>query len=141
MSKYKVISTEFRQAEHLIAALKECGVSFETCKDLRSPSLNLIGYQNDVRPEMASIVIRKDEVNRIRKGYASNDIGFSWNGKEFAAIVSEFDQGQDVVRELMTNLRKVYAHRAVLAQARARGYTTQEHRLPDGSIQIQLIKR
>src|SRR5271166_5289645 len=88
MSKYTENPTAFKDknalVECLIARFGKDGVSV-----LETPA-HLYGYQNDIRPELADIIIRRQYV-----GGASNDIGFKRDASgQYHAIISEFDASQ-----------------------------------------------
>lgn len=93
MSKYREIKTEFRTLESLIRALHDIDAKYEIAEDPTQPGLPLYGYKQDIRPERASIVLRRDWVNKHWSMGLSNDIGFAWNGSEYSAIISEYDSG------------------------------------------------
>lgn len=138
MSKYKEIKTEFRNLISLLKALEDIGYpasKLEISQD-KSPSISLYGYQGDVRPEQASIVIRRQHV-----GHVSNDVGFAWDGKTFQAIVSEYDSGPTVFGNKLKRLAQQYAYHEVKRHAKMNGYTTQEIQQGDGSIRLVLQKR
>lgn len=150
MSKYKLIQTEYRNFASLKKALADLNIPFEEAANPTQPTMEMYGYQNDLRPQRASIVIRRDWLNknwsqwqlgsRINPG-ASNDIGFAWNGSQFAALVSEYDQDQNGVVAGLQKLQQRYAFHEVNRQARAKGYTVRESRTVDGAIEMVLVRR
>jgi hypothetical protein len=134
MSVYKEIRTEFRNRESLLAAFKELGIPVET-----SPgnTIGLYGYHNDLRPEKASVVVRRQHV-----GSASNDLGFAWDAENnvFKAIISEYDThagGRDIVNRL----KQPYAKQEINRQAKARGYMVHEIKDASGAIRLTLRAR
>lgn len=133
MSKYKKIETEFRSLDSLKKALSDLDITFEIAADPKIPSLHLIGYRGDTRPEQASVVIRRAQVNRFSGG-ASNDIGFAWDGNCYAAIVSDFDSMASA--KLTSQIKQRYALHELRRQARAQGYSMTEKYMPDGTIRL-----
>jgi len=86
VSHFVQCQTEFRDAEALIAALVECG--FEPSQtEGHAEAAPLFGYQGDVRPQKAHVVIRRQHV-----GSGANDVGWERqpNGT-FKAWIGEFD--------------------------------------------------
>lgn len=144
MSKYKQISTEFRNLETLKSALSEMGVPYEVAAAPKTPSLSLIGYHGDIRPEKASLVIRREWLNKHWSNNggnylgASNDIGFAWDGKQFTAIVSEYDSGREGVIAGLKALRQKYAVKELTRKARETGRTVTETTLSDGTVRLEL---
>ena len=55
MSAYKKITCNLTDKHSLIKALEVLGFEVET---FETP-MNLLGYRNDVRPEVANIIVRK----------------------------------------------------------------------------------
>lgn len=138
MSKYKEIKTEFRNEKSLMKALEDIGYpaeKLEISQD-KKPTIQLVGYHGDLRPERASIVIRRKYV-----GGWSNDVGFMWDGKTFQAIVSEYDSTPSVFGIKMQKLTQRYAYHEVKRHAKMNGYTTREVNQEDGSIRLVLQKR
>ncbi len=104
MSAYKEFdSIKFLNADCLVAALKELGFQPEV-----GATLGLYGYKGDLRPEVAQIVIRRQQI-----GAMSNDVGFRWAGQGFIPIVSEFDSGR-FNETWFSRLQEAYAKHAVL---------------------------
>lgn len=142
MSKYKVIETEFRNLETLCQVLDEMGVVYEKAPVPTEPSISMIGYHGDTRPEKGSIVIRRAYVNKHWSGGVSNDIGFAWNGQAYGLIISEYDSGVQKTNQAVNQMKQTYQAKEFASQAIRRGLNvdTQE-RLPDGSIRLVLRKR
>ncbi len=77
MSKYKQIVTQFKNVESLKKALEDVGFAgIEVAPNPKEPSLTLVGFLSDARPEKASLRIPRRYV-----GHLSNDVGFAWNPK------------------------------------------------------------
>ena len=139
MSKYKLIQTEYKNLSSLLKALADIGFTKDKIKvatDPKVPSLHLIGYQNDRRPELASIVLPKMWV-----GSASNDVGFAWTGTSFSAIVSDYDSGSNFGDRVQNRLKQSYAKHELTRMARAKGYNVQEQQNSDGSIRLVCVHR
>lgn len=150
MSRYKEIKTEFRNLESLKKVLADCKVECSISPNWRTPDLPMFGYRDDLRSERASIVIHREWVNghwsgREYKGRwldgASNDIGFAWDGQQFTAIVSAYDQGRDGVTAGLNQIRQRYSFHESMRLAHAKGYTVRETANVDGTIRIVLQKR
>jgi Protein of unknown function (DUF1257) len=114
MSHYSLIQTEFRDEDILIDTLRELEPGWEL--ELHSTPVNLYGYENDVRPERAHIVIRRQYVGR-----ASNDIGFVHEGNAYRAIISDYDSTAHG-SEWLSRLTQLYAKNKVLKQMRIQGW-------------------
>jgi hypothetical protein len=140
MSKYKTIATEFKSLESLKKALADLGITPEISSDVKKPSLHLIGYQGDKRPELANVVIRRKDVNRFSGG-ASNDIGFAWDESRrcYAAQVSDYDSRASA--GLMQKVTQQYSFREIERQARMKGYTVKQEAQNDGTIKVVLTHR
>lgn len=141
MSAYREIKTEFRNAASLHKALEDLGIVYEAAEDVKQNSLALFGYQGDKRPEHVNIRIRRHWVNQNWSGGSSNDIGFAWDGKQYVAIVSEYDRGLPKVQAGLDQLRQRYAVIELRRQAKSRGYNVTEQYQEDGSVRLQLVRR
>lgn len=141
MSKFKAIETEFKNAASLERALTDIGITFEKAQNVKVPDLHLYGYQGDKRAERASFRIDRQILNSQWKTGASNDLGFTWNGSSFDAIVSNYDQGQRGVVKKMNAIKQRYARAELLRQARIKGYFVKESTQADGSIRLQMARR
>lgn len=87
MSHFTIVKTQFKDVPGLIKALSDKGF-----KDVETheEAVHLYGYQGDVRPETAEIVIRRQHV-----GSASNDIGFKrQEDGNYTAIISSYDRNR-----------------------------------------------
>lgn len=99
MSRYTTCRLEIRDAEALVAALKERGLVAETFLEAQP----LYGYQGDLRPEKAHVIVRRKYI-----GPASNDIGFLCEPDgHYTAIISEWDRGRFNQRFLAALTRRV----------------------------------
>lgn len=133
MSHFTSIKTQIRNTEVLIKALADVGFKNVEYHEIAE---SLYGYQGDMRPESAEVIIRKQYI-----GSLSNDIGFKRqkNG-EFQAIVSEYDRrkyGQSWLNKLMQR----YGYHALLASAHEQGFTIEEDEvLEDGTVRVVVAK-
>lgn len=140
MSKYKVIRTEYKSGESLIQAIRDLGVPYEQAPDLLRPTLPMHGFQGDLRPQTASIVLRRGTgfMNSL-----SNDLGFAWNPTKgvFEAIVSDYDSGLESVQKGLDRIHQRYTFRQVERAAHVKGYTLRHNQQPDGSLEVVLVRR
>ena len=134
MSAYLLLRTEFRDRAALRAALEAIGLPFE---ESRACSLQLRGYENDLRPERANFVIRKQHLN-----IASNDLGFAWDPKtrSFNTIVSEYDRGVPETTRVLRRLNQEYPIAYGIQRARAKGYRA-ERRVVGDDVQAVITGR
>ncbi|MEM9925820.1 MAG: DUF1257 domain-containing protein [Cyanobacteria bacterium P01_D01_bin.50] len=87
MSHFTSIKTQIKDKDALIKALADVG--FKNL-EVNDTAQSLYGYQGDVRPETAEVIIRRKYI-----GSSSNDIGFKLQDHgQFQAIISEFDRGR-----------------------------------------------
>jgi hypothetical protein len=141
MSRYKEIKCEFRNLDSLKKALADCGIEHKIATNPKVPDLGMYGYHNDLRPERASILIDRHWVNDHWSGIASNDIGFAWNGSEFTAIVSDYDQSRKGVTEAMNKLRQRYSFHESMRLLHSKGYTVKSTTTENGQIRVTFAKR
>lgn len=114
MSHFTRLRTKLRDATTLAAALHAMG--FPTVEVHDQPQA-LYGYQGDVRPERAEVIIRRRHVGR-----ASNDIGFARRPDgTLEAIISGYDRGRYGTAWLV-ELTRAYSYAATLAYAETHGY-------------------
>lgn len=149
MSKYKVIQTEFRNPESLKKALADMKIDYELSPNWRTPDLAMFGYENRMRPEKASLVIRREWLNNHWSGQdyegryhsgASNDLGFAWDGNRFTAIVSDYDQRRAGVTAGLNQLNQRYSYHEVQRLARMNGYSVKSTTSEDGKIRVIVQK-
>lgn len=107
------MSTEYNDQQCLVDSLAEMGFKPE----VHEKPQNLTGYQDDEREQKAEIIIPRKQV-----GGASNDVGFkrSDNGT-FTAIVSDYDSGSCFGAKKQMVLKKIYAEKMAMKQARSKG--------------------
>jgi hypothetical protein len=135
MSAYKLIKCSIKDKEILLKALTDLG--FE-------PSINetpqpLRGYLNDIRAEMATIIIKKEQINKLYTK-ASNDLGFNWNEEtqQFDMICSEYDEKSNVA-----NIIKQAYTKCVIEEALEKQYFSVESNIDNlkikKNIKVQII--
>ena len=126
MSHYTRISTKLIDRDCLITALQEMHYPVE-----QGNGLSLFGYQGDVRPQTADIVIRRNHISA-----ASNDIGFTWVGDHFDALVSEYDT-RLLGKDFLSRLTRLYSYQKVKKEVERKGLTiVEEERSEDQSIRL-----
>lgn len=106
MSAYKTVECDIVDLDCLMKALELLGF---TPTYSETPT-NLYGYQNDIRKEVANVIIPKEQINHFTG--ASNDIGFLWNEKDgkFDFIISEYD------KKLKMHIRIIQAYVKVVLE-------------------------
>lgn len=124
MSAYKKFDDiQFRDLELLKKALHDLG--FAVLEE--GENLQLYGYQGDLRPERAQLVIRREQLTS-----ASNDLGFVRTEKGYAPVVSEYDERILLEGKFLPKLRTAYSLRVVeQVTQRMRGTAI---RTQDGSL-------
>lgn len=124
MSAYKKFDDiQFRDLGLLKKALEELG--FAVLEE--GEALPLYGYQDDLRPERAQLVIRRQYLTS-----ASNDLGFVKTEKGYLPVVSEYDERVLLEGKFLPRLRTAYSLRVVeQVTQRMRGTATKTQ---DGSL-------
>jgi hypothetical protein len=114
MSKYAELRTVIDDEALLTEALRDLGYLPEIASEPRS----LSGYLGDERPEKATIIIRRNQLDS-----ASNDIGFA-RGPDgtFRAIISEYDRSIGFDDAWLSRLAQAYKERQTMSVANAKGY-------------------
>ena len=131
MSHFVECQTEFRDPLALVAALVECGLE-ESQTEVHPEAVPLYGYQGDVRPQKAHIVIRRQHV-----GPAANDVGWERQANgTYPAWISEYDGRHRFDQAMQNRIKQAYACEVVVRQQRARGRTVTRERLPSGEIEV-----
>jgi hypothetical protein len=114
MSHYTRVRTKLNDAALLVAALNDVG--YPTVEVHGEPQ-QLYGYQGDLRPESAEVVVRRNHI-----GSASNDIGFArQTDGSFEAVISGFDAHRHD-QHWLARLTQCYGHAAALRYAHDHGY-------------------
>lgn len=133
MSHYSKIETQIMEKESLLKALHDLGY---TDIETYDQAENLFGYQGDVRPEQANIIIRRKFISP-----ESNDVGFKLTAEgTYEAIVSEYDQellGKDWVGRVSQN----YAEHAVVSKLEQQGFSVAEKKVDPISKKVHLVLR
>ena len=131
MSHFVECQTEFRDPQALVTALIECGFSANQI-ELHQDAGPLYGYQGDVRPQQAHIVIRRQHV-----GQAANDVGFERQPDgTFRNWISEYDSRHRFNPEMQNRVKQEYAYQVIARQQRDRGRSVERQRLPNGEIEV-----
>lgn len=146
MSKYRLIKTEYRTLESLIKALDDLKIPYKRAANPKQPSVEMYGYCDDLRPERGSIVIDRKWLNENWSGSRachgiSNDLAFAWDGQQYTAIVSDYDQGRPGVAEGMNKLRQRYGYHESMRLLRSKGYTVKSTASDNGQIRVTFVKR
>ncbi|BAY74512.1 hypothetical protein NIES25_09260 [Nostoc linckia NIES-25] len=133
MSHFTSIKTQIKNTDALIKALADVG--FKNVEDHKTAQ-HLYGYQGDVRPETAEIIIRKQYI-----GSMSNDIGFKRQQKgEFQAIISEYDR-RKYDGAWLNKLMQHYGYHTLIASAQEQGFTIEEDEvLEDGTVRVVVAR-
>lgn len=126
MSHYTDVETEFKDKDCLVKALKDLGYNPEV-----GENLPLYGYQGDMRPQRANIVVRRHEVGR-----ASNDVGFVFDKAAgcYRQLVSEFDARQG--RLTLAQIKKAYAPHKVLKLMKVNRFRVVTRKEKNGEVKI-----
>jgi hypothetical protein len=129
MSHFTTIKTQITDTEALVKALADVG--FRKVETHPTPQA-LYGYQGDLRPESAEVIIRRQHISSL-----SNDIGFQRQADgTFEAIVSEFDRRR-YSQDWLNQLTQRYGYHKLMTSAPAEGFTIeQEEVLADGTIRV-----
>lgn len=112
MSAYKLIQCDIKIKEFLLEALSELG--FEP--NVTESKINLVGWQGDIRPEAASIVVPKQQLNNAFTG-ASNDLGFEFDetSQTYNMLISDYDKQLGVDKRVIQAYAKVAIEKALAA--------------------------
>lgn len=132
MSHFATIKTQFTEDKALLKALSDLGLC--NVEHHERPQ-SLFGYQGDIRPEAAEIVIRRKFV-----GTLSNDIGFK-RGTDgaFAAIISEYDSNKYSQVWLQRLLQRYAYHATVQKLVEEQGFSlVEEEQQETGAIHLVL---
>ena len=131
MSHYTSITLEIRDRDSLVAALADLGLSEVEVHD--TPQ-HLYGYEGDVRPEKAEVIVRREHV-----GPLSNDIGFrKTDAGTYEAIVSEYDQGHGYGTDWRQRTLQRYGRHVAVARLAKRGFRVVREEARDGKLHVVL---
>jgi len=133
LSHYSKIETQIVERDSLLQALRDAGYEHVECHD---SAQSLFGYQGDVRPEKADVIVRRKYISP-----ESNDIGFRLaEDGTYQAIISEYDQellGEGWLGRLCQN----YAEHAVVNKLKQQGFEIAERRLDPSTSKVHLTLR
>ena len=129
MSHFTSIKTQIKDKDALIKALNDVG--FKNIEIHETPQ-SLYGYQGDVRPETAEVIIRRKYI-----GSYSNDIGFKkQEDGQFQAIISEYDRSQ-YNQQWLNKVMQRYGYYTLMASAQEQGFTIEEDEvMEDGTVRV-----
>lgn len=131
MSHYSKIDTQILEKESLLKALCDMGYA---AVEVHDKPQNLYGYQGDLRPEQANVIIRRQHISP-----ESNDIGFRLTSAgSYEAIVSEYDQellGKDWVGKVCQH----YAEHAVVSKLEQQGFSIAEKKVDPVTQKVHLV--
>lgn len=131
MSHYSKIDTQIVEQESLLKALKDLGYHNIEVHD---QAQNLYGYQGDLRPEQANIIVRRKHISQ-----ESNDIGFRLTDQgTYEAIVSEYDQ-QLLGSHWLDRLCQTYAEHAITNKLSEQGFSVAERRIDPATQKVHLV--
>ena len=113
MSAYKKIKCNIVDKDTLVKALKIIG--FEPL--MHDLPQHLRGYRNDIRKDLANIIVPKEQINSLFTG-SSNDLGFLWNEEEakYEIICSEYDSKFNIDQRIVQAYTKVVIEEALEKQ-------------------------
>lgn len=123
MSHFSQIKTQIRDLTCLQAALSDMGTEW------KSGPHPIRGYQGLTHD--AEVVIEQEN------GY---DIGFSWNGQEYALVADlQYWKQPLSVEGFLNRVNQRYAYHTVVKQTASQGFqVSEEERQADGSIRLVL---
>ncbi len=128
MSHFVRIQTEIRERDRLIESLRDLGVAFE-----QGDGLEVRGDRR--RSECAEVVVR---------AAPGADIGFRRAGDSYEVVADWYrvEQSSSIRRDtFLADLRRRYAYRVVLDQAREQNLIVEEERLENGDVVLVLTER
>jgi len=135
MSAYKLIKCSIKDKEILIKALEELGFKPAVYDE---PQF-LKGFLNDVRDQSATIIVDKNQLNKLYTK-ASNDLGFSWNDEteQFDMICSEYDERLNIANII----RQAYT-KCVIEEALEKQYFSVESNIDElktnKKVKVQIV--
>ena len=133
MSHYSEVAIELTDEGCLVAALSRLG--FTGKMEVHKEAQPLYGYQGDMRPQKAHVIIRRQHV-----GPAANDLGFERQADgKYRVWVSDYDVKYNTYDDAwMGLLKQAYGVEKARAEARKKGYRVSEQKLDDGRIRLVL---
>ena len=132
MSHFTKLRTRITDADGLVKALSDAGFKeVET----RETAQHLYGYQGDMRPQTAEVIVRRKYV-----GHASNDIGFKrQTDGTFEAIISGYDRRR-YSQKWLDRLTQRYAYHVARAKLAEQGFDLVTEEIQEGE-RIHLVLR
>lgn len=128
MSHYSQGAVEIKDPESLVLALQELGFTPEVHLEAQP----LYGFQGDLRPERAHIIVRRAEI-----GSASNDVGFLIGpGGKIEAFISDYDARGRFTAELMGRLTQLAGVHSLLKKCKSRGIRAERRVGEAGKVQV-----
>lgn len=133
MSHFTCIKTQIKNVDALVKALVDVGLKNV---EVHETAQHLYGYQGDVRPETAEVIIRRKYISS-----SSNDIGFKrQEDGQFQAIISDYDR-QKYSQQWLNRLMQRYGYYALMATAQEQGFTVEEDEvLEDGTVRVVVAR-
>jgi hypothetical protein len=131
MSHFTVLRTQITDTDALVKALADLGF---TQVEVHQTAQHLYGYQGDVRPQTAEVIIRRQLI-----GPASNDIGFKrQEDGTFDAIISDYDRNK-YSQQWLQRLTQRYAYHVARAKLEEQGFAlVTEEKQQDERIHLVL---
>ena len=135
MSHFTAIQTQIRDVNALVKALEDIG--FQDKLEIHETAQGLYGFQGDLRPETAEVIIRRQYL-----GAASNDIGFKkQEDGTYEAVISSYDRAYKYTQQWVNELTQRYGYHVLMATAPAQGFTIEEEEtLEDGTIRVVVAR-
>ncbi len=133
MSHYSKIETQIVERDALVQALNDSGYHNIEIHETAQP---LFGYQGDMRPETAEVIVRRQHISG-----ESNDIGFRRREDgTYQAIISEYDQ--ELLGEgWLGRICQLYAEHAVINKLNQQGFEVAERKLDQVTQKVHLVLR
>jgi len=133
MSHFTSIKTQIKDRDALVKALNDVGLKN---LEVHESAQSLYGYQGDVRPETAEIIIRRKYV-----GSASNDIGFKLQEDgQYQAIISEYDRHK-YNQNWLGKVMQRYGYNTLMNSAEEQGFTIEEDEvMEDGTVRVVVAR-
>ena len=131
LSKYTRQKSTYNDRDCLVEALHEMGYADVEIYD---EAVNLIGYQADVRPEKANVIVRRNYISP-----AANDLGFVRESDgTYSAIVSDYDRHKHGAK-WMTGLKVAYTEKRLIKHAASKGLKYLGKKVVNNKVQIKWL--
>jgi hypothetical protein len=132
MSHFTVLRTQVTDVDALVKALEDVGFKHA---EVHTTAQHLYGFQGDVRPQTAEVIIRRKYIGRL-----SNDIGFKRREDgTFDAIISDYDRAK-YSQEWLNRLTQRYAYHVARAKLTEQGFALVSEEVQEGA-RIHLVLR